>query len=148
MARAPARAPRSDVEVLATLLPYLRPYALRIGSALALIVAAKLMLLLVPFVLKLIVDRLNLKPSPLLVPVALLLSYGAARVGNTFFTELRTVVFAPVLARVSRRVTLRVFEHLHSLSLSFHLDRRTGGVARDVERGGAAISDLLDYTIY
>jgi len=112
------------------------------------ILLAKLVLLLVPVVMKLIVDRLAPKPSLLLMPVALLVSYGAARIGTTLFTELRQVVFAPVMARVSRRVTLRVFEHLHSLSLAFHLDRRTGGVARDVERGGAAISDLLDYTIY
>jgi ATP-binding cassette subfamily B protein len=139
---------RGDIAVLRTLLPYLRPYSRRIASALALLVAAKLLLLLVPIVLKQIVDRLALKPSPLVVPVALLVSYGAARIGNTLFTELRTVVFAPVMARVSRRVTLRVFEHLHSLSLAFHLNRRTGGVSRDVERGGAAISDLLDYTIY
>jgi ABC-type multidrug transport system fused ATPase/permease subunit len=112
------------------------------------ILLAKLLLLLVPLVLKRIVDQLALKPSLALVPVALLVSYGAARIGNTLFTELRQVVFAPVMARVSRRVTLRVFEHLHSLSLAFHLDLRTGGVARDVERGGAAVTDLLDYTIY
>jgi ATP-binding cassette subfamily B protein len=144
---APAQ-PRGEFAVLRTLVPYLRPYWLRISLALAMILIAKLVLLLVPFVMKLIVDRLAPKPSLLLVPVALLVSYGAARVGTTLFTELRQVVFAPVMARVSRRVTLRVFEHLHSLSLAFHLDRRTGGVARDVERGGAAISDLLDYTIY
>jgi ABC-type transport system involved in Fe-S cluster assembly fused permease/ATPase subunit len=141
-------APRGDLAVIGTLLPYLRPFAARIGLALALIVAAKLLLLLVPVVLKRIVDQLALRPSVALLPVALLLSYGAARIGATFFTEVRQVVFARVMARVSRRVTLRVFEHLHSLSLAFHLDRRTGGVARDVERGGAAVSDLLDLLIY
>ena len=139
---------RGDLAVVATLVPYLRPYALRIAFALALILIAKLLLLLVPVMLKRIVDQLELKPSLVLLPVALLVSYGAARIGVTLFTELRQVVFARVMARVSRRVTLRVFEHLHSLSLAFHLDRRTGGVARDVERGGAAISDLLDLTIY
>ena len=66
----------------------------------------------------------------------------------TLFTELRQVVFARVMARVSRKVTLQVFRHLHALSLRFHLARRTGGVARDVERGGSAISDLLDWTLY
>ena len=145
---APARESRGDLAVVATLAPYLRPYARRIGLALALIVAAKLLLLLVPVALKRIVDALEVKPSLALLPVALLLSYGAARVGVTLFTELRQVVFARVMARVSRRVTLRVFEHLHALSLAFHLDRRTGGVARDVERGGSAISDLLDLLIY
>jgi ATP-binding cassette subfamily B protein len=140
--------PRGDLAVLGTLVPYLRPYAGRISVAFALIVVAKLLHLLVPVALKKIVDALDVKPSLLLLPVALLVSYGAARVGVTMFTELRQVVFARVMARVSRRVTLRVFEHLHSLSLAFHLDRRTGGVARDVERGGAAVSDLLDLTIY
>src|SRR5258705_13686170 len=139
---------RGDLAVVATLVPYLRPYARRIGLALALIVAAKLLHLLVPVALKRMVDQLEVKPSLALLPVALLLSYGAARVGVTMFTELRQVVFARVMARVSRRVTLRVFEHLHALSLAFHLDRRTGGVARDVERGGSAISDLLDLLIY
>jgi ATP-binding cassette subfamily B protein len=145
---APETELRGDFAVLRTLLPYLRPYSLRIGLAFAMILLAKLLLLLVPLVLKRLVDQLALKPTLALVPVALLVSYGAARIGNTLFTELRQVVFAPVMARVSRRVTLRVFEHLHSLSLAFHLDRRTGGVARDVERGGAAVTDLLDYTIY
>jgi ATP-binding cassette, subfamily B, heavy metal transporter len=145
---APGREPRGDFAVVATLLPYLRPFALRIAFALALILAAKLLLLLVPVALKRIVDQLEVKPSLSLLPAALLISYGAARIGVTLFTELRQVVFARVTARVSRRVTLRVFEHLHALSLAFHLDRRTGGVARDVERGGAAISDLLDLTIY
>ena len=87
-------------------------------------------------------------PSLLVLPVALLLAYGASRLSVTLFTELRQVVFARVMARVSRRVTLQVFRHLHALSLRFHLARRTGGVARDVERGGSAISDLLDWTLY
>jgi ATP-binding cassette subfamily B protein len=87
-------------------------------------------------------------PSLLVLPVALLVAYGASRLSVTLFTELRQVVFARVMARVSRRVTLQVFRHLHALSLRFHLARRTGGVARDVERGGTAISDLLDWTLY
>src|SRR5690606_22443222 len=72
----------------------------------------------------------------------------AARIGVTGFTVLRQVVFVRVMARASRRITLEVFRHLHGLSLKFHLGRRTGGVARDVERGGSAIGDLLDWTIY
>jgi ATP-binding cassette subfamily B protein len=134
--------------VVGVLLPYLRPYLGRIALALALIIAAKLLHLLVPVALKKIVDQLEVEPSLALLPVALLLAYGSARIGVTLFTELRQVVFARVMARVSRRVTLRVFEHLHGLSLKFHLDRRTGGVARDVERGGTAVSDLLDLTVY
>jgi ATP-binding cassette, subfamily B, heavy metal transporter len=139
---------RSDLAVVRTLLPYLRPYAGRVALALALILAAKLANLYVPIALKGIVDRLNIEPSLLVLPVALLLAYGASRVGVTLFTELRQVVLARVMARASREITLEVFRHLHALSLRFHLDRRTGGVARDVERGGSAVSDLLDWTLY
>ena len=139
---------RGDLTVVRELLPYLRPYLGRITLALLLIVAAKLANLTVPFVLKGIVDQLNVEPSLLMMPVALLLAYGAARVGVTLFTELRQVVFARVLARASREITLKVFRHLHGLSLRFHLGRRTGGVARDLERGGSAIAELLDWTLY
>ena len=139
---------RGDFHVLLDLLPYLRPYAGRISVALFLIVGAKLANLLVPLALKSIVDRLNLQPSLLVLPVALLVAYGAARVSVTLFNELRQVVFARVMARTSREITLRVFRHLHGLSLRFHLGRRTGGIARDVERGSNAVADLLDWTLY
>ncbi len=139
---------RGDFAVIRDLLPYLRPYLGRILLALGLVFAAKLLNLVVPFVLKYIVDELNVEPSLLLLPVGLLLAYGASRIGVTLFTELRQVVFARVMARTSRQVTLQVFRHLHGLSLKFHLGRRTGGVARDVERGGSAIADLLDWTLY
>ena len=139
---------RGDFAVLGDLLPYLRPYLGRILLALGLVFAAKLLNLLVPIALKRIVDGLNVAPSLLLLPVGLLLAYGASRIGVTLFTELRQVVFARVMARTSRQVTLQVFRHLHGLSLKFHLGRRTGGVARDVERGGSAIADLLDWTLY
>ena len=141
-------AARGEWQVLRDLVPFLRPFAPRIALALALVVAAKLANLAVPLVLKALVDGLDVEPSLLALPVALLVAYGASRVGVTLFTELRQVVFARVMARVSRMVTLQVFRHLHALSLKFHLARRTGGVARDVERGGSAISDLLDWTIY
>jgi ATP-binding cassette subfamily B protein len=144
---------RSEMQVLRDLLPFLKPFVGRIGLALALVVAGKLANLVVPLLLKRLVDGLGGAPMhssnlPLVLPVALLLAYGASRLSVTLFTELRQVVFARVMARVSRRVTLQVFRHLHALSLRFHLARRTGGVARDVERGGSAISDLLDWTLY
>ena len=139
---------RGDLSVVAELLPYLRPYLGRITFALLLIVAAKFTNLLIPFALKGIVDQLNVEPSLMLLPVGLLLAYGSARIGVTLFTELRQVVFARVMARATRAITLRVFRHLHGLSLKFHLARRTGGVARDIERGGTAISELLDWTLY
>lgn len=144
----PQHQTRSDLAVIVDLLPYLRPYLWRILLALGLVFASKLFNLWVPILLKHIVDDLNVEPNLLLLPVALLLAYGAARIAVTLFTELRQVVFARVMARTSREVTLKVFRHLHGLSLRFHLSRRTGGVARDVERGGSAIADLLDWTLY
>ena len=145
---APPVAERSVGAILRELVPFLRPYLGRILLALACLVAAKLANLGVPMILKGLVDGLDVAPSLLVLPVGLLLAYGAARLSVTLFTELRTIVFARVMARSSRTVMLRVFRHLHALSLRFHLNRRTGGVARDVERGGTAISDLLDWTIY
>ncbi|MGB0955362.1 MAG: ABCB family ABC transporter ATP-binding protein/permease [Panacagrimonas sp.] len=139
---------RGDWTVIADLLPWLKPYVGRIALALSLILAAKLANLYVPIALKQIVDGLNVEPSLLVLPAGLLLAYGASRIGVTLFTELRQVVFARVTARATREITLRVFRHLLSLSLSFHLSRRTGGVARDIERGGSAISSLLDWTLY
>lgn len=134
--------------LLGDLMPYLRPYRWRIGLALGCLVASKLMGLAVPLVLKQLVDGLNVAPSLLILPVALLLAYGASRISVSLFNEMRQIVFARVMARTSRTVMLLVFRHLHSLSLKFHLARRTGGVSRDVERGGTAIADLLDWTLY
>ena len=145
---APPVPERSVSAVLRELLPFLRPYLGRIVLALACLVAAKLANLGVPLILKQLVDGLDVEPSLLALPVGLLLAYGASRLSVTLFTELRTIVFARVMARSSRTVMLRVFRHLHALSLRFHLNRRTGGVARDVERGGSAIADLLDWTLY
>ena len=146
---------RSESQILRELVPYLRPFMTRILLALALVVAGKVAGLAVPLVLKKLVDALDIgaldkgdAAAVLVMPVALLLAYGASRVGMTLFAEVRQIVFARVMARVSRRVTLQVFRHLHALSLRFHLARRTGGVARDIERGGSAISDLLDWMIY
>src|SRR6266571_4094903 len=132
---APERPGRGDLAVVGELLPYLRPYLGLIVLSLGLILASKVATLLVPLVLKRLVDQLNLERSLLMLPVGLLLAYGASRVGVTLFTELRQVVFARVMARTSRQITVKVFRHLHDLSLRFHLDRRTGGVARDLERG-------------
>ena len=146
---------RSESQILRELVPYLRPFMTRILLALALVVAGKVAGLAVPLVLKRLVDALDIgaldkgdAAAVLVMPVALLLAYGASRVGMTLFAEVRQIVFARVMARVSRRITLQVFRHLHALSLRFHLARRTGGVARDIERGGSAISDLLDWMIY
>jgi len=106
----------------------------------------------VPLVLKQLVDALDLKPGDpravLAVPVSLLLAYGALRLSITLFTELREFLFYPVAARIARRVSLETFEHLLALSLRFHLERQTGGVSRDIERGSRSIQSLLNFTIY
>jgi len=133
---------------LRRLMPYVWHYRGRVLAALVLLVAAKFASIGVPLVLKQLVDGLNIKLTPLSIPVLLLLAYGGMRLSTSLFQELRQVVFARVLARTSREITLSVFSHLHALSLRFHLDRRTGGVARDVERGMVSVADLLDWTIY
>ena len=143
---APARV--GDWRSLIRLGPFLAPYKGRITVALLCLIAAKAAGLSVPLLLKSLVDGLNVEASLLVVPVALLLAYGAARLSERVFTELRQLVFARVMARTARTVMLQVFRHLHALSLKFHLERRTGGVARDVERGGGAIGDLLDWALY
>src|SRR6187401_3642150 len=135
-------------QVLARLAPFLRPYTGRIAIAMACLLTAKVAGLAVPMVLKKLIDTLGIKPTIAVIPVALLLAYGAARLSERVFTEMRQIVFARVMARSSRMVMLSVFRHLHALSLRFHLNRKTGGVTRDVERGGSAISDLLDWTLY
>jgi ATP-binding cassette subfamily B protein len=134
------------------LLPYVWQWKWRVLFALACLVAAKLANIGVPLVLKQLVDALDLKSGDpralLVVPVALLLAYGALRVSVTLFTELREFLFYPVAARVARKVALQTFEHLLALSLRFHLERQTGGVSRDIERGSRAIHSLLNYFIY
>jgi ABC-type transport system involved in Fe-S cluster assembly fused permease/ATPase subunit len=139
---------RSGWHTLKGLAPYVWKFRGRVFLALLFLVAAKMALIGVPVVLKQLVDRLNPELAPLTVPALLLMTYGALRLASTLFQELRQIVFARVMARTSRLLTLSVFEHLHALSLKFHLERRTGGVSRDLERGMSAVSDLLDWTIY
>jgi ABC-type transport system involved in Fe-S cluster assembly fused permease/ATPase subunit len=133
---------------LRRLAPYVWVYRWRVLVALVFLIFGKLASIGVPVVLKWLVDGLNLTLQPLMIPLLLLVAYGALRLSTSLFQELRTVVFARVLARTSREITLQVFSHLHALSLRFHLDRRTGGVARDIERGMVSVTDLLDWTIY
>lgn len=144
----PGNAREGAWRTLRALLPHIWQFRGRVAVAFAFLVLAKLALVGVSMLLARLVDTLDLVPRPTLVPFLLLAAYGALRLGSTLFQELRQVVFARVMARTSRQVALRVFEHLHSLSLRFHLDRRTGAVSRDLERGMTAIADLLDWTIY
>ena len=145
-------APRSEWATVRKLVPYVWQWRWRVLLALACLVAAKVANIGVPLVLKQLVDALDLKPGDprvaLAVPVALLLAYGALRLSITLFTELREFLFYPVAARIARRVGLETFEHLLSLSLRFHLERQTGGVSRDMDRGARSIQSLLNYFIY
>ncbi|OFZ85745.1 MAG: metal ABC transporter permease [Betaproteobacteria bacterium RBG_16_64_18] len=144
---APKRA-RSEWRALAPLLPYLWEFRGRVMLAFAFLVGAKLANVGVPLIMKEIVDLLSVDKALVAVPLVLLLGYGLLRMSTTLFTELRELVFAKVEQRAVRRVALQVFRHLHSLSLRFHLDRQTGGVSRDLERGTRAISSLLGYAVY
>ena len=151
----PQQYSRSDWGALRTLIPYLLEYKGRVALALACLLAAKFGNVGVPLVLKQIIDHL----TPLagqsasqmqlaVLPLGLLVAYGLLRLSTTLFTELREMVFAKVTQRAVRNVALKVFRHLHALSLRFHLERQTGGVTRDIERGTRGISSLVSYTLY
>ena len=137
-----------DAGVLAKLWPYLWEYRWRVFLALAFLVTAKLANITVPIVMKQIVDGLSGPRAVLVVPIAFLVAYGALRLSSTLFNELRDIVFAKVAQRAMRRVALQVFHHLHGLSLRFHLDRATGGLTRDIERGTRGISTLLNFMVF
>lgn len=134
------------LQTLSTLLPYLWQYKLRVLAALSCLVLAKVANVGVPLVFKDMID--NLSGDVLAMPVLLLALYGCLRFSNSLFTELREILFARVTQRVIRQVALQVFNHLHALSLRFHLERQTGGISRDVERGTRSISSLISYTLY
>jgi len=143
---------RSDWATLKALLPYLWTYKWRVGLALVFLIAAKLANVGVPLILKHLIDDLTLKPSDpqalLVLPAGLLIAYGALRLSTTLFTELREYTFARVTQRAVRTIALKVFRHLHALSLRFHLNRQTGGMTRDIERGTRGVSSLVSYTLF
>jgi ATP-binding cassette subfamily B protein len=139
---------RKDWNTIKTLIPYLWEFRGRVALALTLLIFAKVANVAVPLVLKGIVDSLSLKDALLALPIALLAGYGLLRFSATLFGELRDAVFAKVTQRAIRRVALKVFSHLHLLSLRFHLDRQTGGVSRDIERGSRGISFLLQFMLF
>lgn len=135
--------------VLLQLIPYLREFRGRVVVSFALLIAAKLAGVATPWLLKLIVDDLDLKGVAVLtVPLFFILAYGGLRFGSVFLGEMRDAVFARVTERAMRRVAMRVFAHLHRLDLDFHLSRKTGGLARDIERGTSGISFLLRFLLF
>src|SRR5688572_2132851 len=139
---------RGDASVIRKLLPYLWEFRGRVLLALLFLVSAKLANITVPFVMKRIVDGLSGPTAIVAVPVAPLVTYGVLRVSSTLFNELRDVVFVKVAQRAMRRIALEVFHHLHALSLRFHLERQTGGLTRDIERGIRGISTLLSFMVF
>jgi len=155
-----ARPPKGAWQVIATLLPYLMKYKLRMGLALAALVAAKLANVSIPIFLKEIVDGLTplataTTQSPnavagavLVIPLALVVGYGLMRLASTGLTEIRELIFARVTQGAVRDISLRVFRHLHQLSLRFHLERQTGGLTRDIERGTRGVGTLVNFTLY
>jgi ATP-binding cassette subfamily B protein len=148
----PAAPRRSDWGTLAKLLPYLWRYRWRVGIALAFLLAAKVANVGVPVLLKHLVDAMTIKPGDpaalLVVPVGLLVAYGALRLSTSLFTELRELIFAKATEGTARSISLAVFSHLHALSLRFHLERQTGGMTRDIERGTRAVHSLISYSLY
>ena len=141
---------RNDWRTLRSLLPYLRDYSIRVGFALLFLVVAKLANVGVPVALKTIVDILDVSGEATLVtlPLALLIAYGLLRFSTILFQELRNAVFAKASQQSTRKIALKVFEHLHKLSLRFHLDRQTGGISRDIERGSRSIAQLLSFLVF
>ena len=148
-ASAPAR---SDWATLQRLFPYLWQYKWRVLIALGFMVAAKVANVSVPLLLKELVDAMTIPPgSPqalLVVPLGLLVAYGGLRLSTTLFTELRELVFAKATEGATRSIALQVFGHLHALSLRFHLERQTGGMTRDIERGTRGVQSLISYSLY
>lgn len=136
-------------QVLKLLWPYLLEYKGRIILALSCLVVGKLASVGLPFLLKHLVDGLGGEQTAqlLAVPLALVLAYGGLRLVNALTGEIRDTLFGRVTERAIRRLGLQVFEHLHRLDLGFHLDRRTGGLSRDIERGTSGISFLMRFMV-
>ncbi len=152
IAATPVAAPRTDWATLRRLFPYLWTYKWRVIAALTFMVGAKVANVGVPLLLKDLVDAMSFKPGDpqavLIVPIALLIAYGLLRLSTTLFTELRELVFAKATEGAARSISLEVFRHLHALSLRFHLERQTGGMTRDIERGTRGVHSLISYSLY
>ena len=142
----------SDWHTLARLFPYLWEYKWRVVAALSFMVGAKLANVGVPVLLKNLIDQMTPQPTGvqilLVVPVALLIGYGLLRLSVSAFTELRELIFAKATQGAARTIALQTFQHLHELSLRFHLERQTGGMSRDIERGVRGIESLIAYSLY
>jgi len=145
-------APAGDWATLKRLFPYLWAYKWRVSLALSFMIGAKLANVSVPLLLKTLVDTLTPRPDAatamLVVPLGLLVAYAALRLSTSLLTELRDLVFAKATEGAARSISLQVFRHLHGMSLRFHLERQTGGMTRDIERGTRAVHSLVSYSLY
>jgi ATP-binding cassette subfamily B protein len=143
---------RSDWATLGRLLPYLWRYRDRVALAMVFLISAKVATVSVPLLLKELVDAMAIKPGSttalLVVPTGLIVAYGALRLCTSLFTELRELIFAKATEGTARSISLQVFRHLHALSLRFHLERQTGGMTRDIERGTRAVQSLISFSLY
>ncbi|CAN7590918.1 ABC transporter ATP-binding protein/permease [Variovorax paradoxus] len=146
---------RSDWTTLGRLFPYLWDYKWRVMAALSFMIGAKVANVGVPVLMKTLIDTMTPKPGLpsaaqvlLVVPIALLLAYGLLRFSTALFNELRELVFTKATEGAARSISLEVFRHLHALSLRFHLERQTGGMTRDIERGKRAVHSLISMSLY
>ncbi len=151
-AAATAARTHTDWDTLKRLFPYLWQYKLRVVGALVFMIGAKLANVGVPVLLKTLVDAMSFKPGDptavLVVPIGLLLAYGLLRLSTSLFTELRELIFSKATQGAARSIALETFQHLHALSLRFHLERQTGGMTRDIERGVRGIESLISYSLF
>ncbi len=138
----------ANLRAVGKLFPYLWEFRGRVIFAFALLVGAKVASVMVPLVLKDIIDALDKSHASLVLPLSLIIIYGMLRFASTTFSDLRDIVFGKVTQRAMRRVSMALFQHLHALSLRFHLERQTGGITRDIERGARAISSLVGYLLF
>ncbi len=145
----PETSARRDLKAIRSLFPYLWKYRGRVILAFGLLILAKVANVSVPLVLKQIVDALDASQNPVVIlPLSLILAYGLLRLASSLFGELRDAVFAKVTQGAIRNIALQVFRHLHDLSLRFHLERKTGGVSRDIERGTRGLGFLLNFMVF
>lgn len=141
---------RINWRVIKSLIPYLFEFKLRISIAMACLVLTKITSVYLPFVLKDLVDTLEQQKTntTVLVPFGIIAAYGLARLSIVLFAEVRDTLFGRVTERAIRRIGLKVFQHLHQLELAFHLERQTGGLSRDIDRGNSGISFLMRFMIF
>ena len=148
----PPSQPLDDGKTIKTLLPYVLKYPLRVTLAMSCLILAKVSNIGIPVVLKHLIDDLSFAPNDpkryLIFPLSLILAYGLLRLSSSVFTELREFLFAKVTQNAIRQIAIEVFQHLHAMSLRFHLGRQTGGVSRDIDRGSRGIQSLISYSLY